>query len=165
MIDVHKYTTQRLATIAMSAASEIHRRDLELRETDLEAARKLMPTVIEMFRAAGLDISRFVLGDPPRHPVIPDWADEPVFAGVDRPYGGNKPTTKRKALAIARKYGDGGWMTIGEAMLFALGTGPVIERAMHKFGYGGNSPPPPNAGERKRQRLADLAIADLAAEL
>jgi len=143
-----------LAEIAMHCVAEIHRREQERRDTSLEQARAQFPALLAAWRAAGLGMSLISVRE---GPVQPEWAAVPVIAGVNESYHRSKPRTKKDALVLARQYGDGGWMTMGEAWMFASGYGPVVDRAMYKWGYGGDAAPPPHGYERPGGR----AIRDI----
>lgn len=133
-------TDYELASIAICCIEELKRREHDLRAMNLESANQMFPELRKAFEAAGLDMSTIDCG---RGFIMPPWADTPVIVGVNTGYHGNRPKTKAGALRIARRFGDGKWMTAGEAWMFAAGYGPVIERAMHKFGFAGKGEAPP----------------------
>lgn len=133
-------TDQELAGTACACIEELLKREQEGRHAQLEAANAMFPQLREAFKAAGITMDRFALQWQFKHF---DWSDVPVIYGPDDRYYGPKPKNRREAMAIARKFGDGNPMTFGEAWAFAAGFGPVIERAMHKMGFGGRGEPPP----------------------
>jgi hypothetical protein len=118
-----------LAAKVKEFCQELNKREAEMREHNLQAALTIWPTLRAALREKGKTISLNGYAEP----VLPQWASDPVV-----PIGNtcfNKPKTKAAAWEEARKNGDGGWATLGELWLWLVDAGPIMERAMRKYGY------------------------------
>lgn len=113
---------------------EMVSRPRESRERELEIAKAAWPQLRETLRAAGRRYSS-VSFDGPR---LVGWCFYPVIACEGGPY--KKPKSKAQALDYAMTFGVG-WATVAECWLWALGGGPVVERALYQFGFGGKDKP------------------------
>ncbi len=121
-------STEELATKVVKFSEEIARRWMESKERILKAAVTIWPELKKALALAGKEIDNFH-----KEPIMPEWAEEPVIStkGIYK-----KPRNKKEAMVFALTYGDGHWATIGELYLWLGGGGPIVDRAMTRFGFG-----------------------------
>ena len=133
-------TDEELAMAVTELVKEIASRPSESRERELEIAQAVWPDLRDSLRSAGRRISS-VAWDGPR---LVTWCFYPVLPCEG--YHGRKPKTKAAALERAVAFGIG-WATVAECWMWVQGGGPVVERAMHAMGFGGNKPAPLSPSE------------------
>ena len=157
MSDPSTMTDVELARCALTCIEELKRREEAGRGRSLEAAQEQWPSLAAALKARGVRLSTI---DVSRGPILPEWSNLPVIIGYEGSYHGPKPRSKAACFEIVMQYGDGDWMTMAEAWMFAAGYGPVIESGMHHYGFGGSRPAPDRRAARQRkdaQTISEIA--------
>jgi len=119
-----------LAEKVSEFCQELNKRTADARTRSLEAAKIIWPQLKAALAEKGRELSSVSFHG---GPGMPEWANQPVAA--TNGFVGNKPRSKREAMEIALKFGDGGWATMGELWLWVGGGGPIVERTLYKYGY------------------------------